>query len=84
MSKENLNIENDFKDQIKVSISENQRLKFAKQVLFCLFVITLVVFGLYGTYPDNKALESIFELIKIGVFPLVTLMISFYFSRDNN
>jgi hypothetical protein len=33
----------------------------------------------YAAAPENKALQQIFELIKIGALPIVTLLITFYF-----
>lgn len=62
-----------------VQIDENERLRFAKQVLFGMAFICLFVFAAYACFPDNKALANIFELIKIGALPLITLVISFYF-----
>jgi hypothetical protein len=38
-----------------------------------------VTFIAYAAMPDNPAMVQIFELIKIGAFPLVTLVIAFYF-----
>jgi hypothetical protein len=62
-------------------IDESERLKFARQVLVSLGVIAVAVFVAYTAYPDNTALQEIFELIKIGLLPLVTLVVSFYFAR---
>ena len=62
-------------------IDESERLKFARQVLVCLGVMSAAVFVAYTAYPDNAALQEIFELIKIGLLPLVTLVVSFYFAR---
>ncbi|WP_157365620.1 hypothetical protein [Zooshikella ganghwensis] len=66
-----------------VQIDESARLVFGKQVLLCLAVICVGVFAGYAYAPENKALASIFELIKIGALPLVTLVISFYFPSNN-
>lgn len=66
-----------------VSISEGDRLRLARVVLMGLAVICVGVFVAYGMYPDNRALGQIFELIKIGVLPLVTLVISFYFPNSS-
>jgi hypothetical protein len=63
----------------KVGITARDRLQFAKQILLGLFLITLVIFIAYAAMPDNPAMVQIFELIKIGAFPLVTLVIAFYF-----
>jgi hypothetical protein len=73
-----------FSKDSQVSIDEGDRLAFAKQVLFWLGFICVGVFISYGMNPDNKALSSIFELIKIGALPLVTLVVSFYFPNSNN
>jgi len=62
-----------------VSLSEQDRLRFAKQALGVLALICIGVFVGYALFPDNKALIAIFELVKIGVLPLVTLVVSFYF-----
>ena len=65
----------------RTDISGEDRLKFAKQLLLCLFFICSTVFVFYGIYPENKALINMFELVKIGALPLVTLVISFYFPK---
>ena len=62
-----------------VHIGEGERLRFARHLLFCLLLICVGVFIARGKYPDNKGVSDIFELIKIGALPLVTLVISFYF-----
>lgn len=66
-----------------VSIPETDRLKLARQLLFSLGALTVAFFTWYGMAPENAALEAIFELFKIGVLPLVTLIVSFYFSRTD-
>ena len=43
--------------------------------------LCVLVFAAYVIYPDNHALTNIFELKKMGVFPLVTLVVSFYFPK---
>lgn len=60
-------------------ISPAARLTFAKQVLGALAVIAGSVMVAYGLNPDNNALQSMFEFVKIGVPPLVTLLVTFYF-----
>lgn len=80
----NIDLNAVFSKDSQVSIDEGDRLQFAKQVLFWLGGICIGVFIGYGMYPDNKALASIFELIKIGALPLITLVISFYFPNSNN
>ena len=64
-------------------INEGDRLRFAKQVLLFVGVVCVLVFAAYVVYPDNQALASIFELIKIGLLPLITLVISFYFPKGD-
>lgn len=64
------------------SVNESERLKFAKQLLFWLMLLCTGVFIAYTLQPDNKALANIFELIKIGFLPLVTLVVSFYFPNN--
>lgn len=69
--------------QTAVSISGLERLRFAKQALCVLTLICVGVFIAYAAAPDNSALIAIFELLKIGILPLVTLVVSFYFpSRE--
>ena len=65
-------------------IDEKDRLKFAKQILFYLFITFLTVFIAYAIYPENKALKDIFEFVKVGGASLVTLVISFYFTSTMN
>ena len=63
------------------SISGGERLRFAKQVLVGIGVVCVGVFVGYAFQPDNKALAAMFELVKIGALPLMTLVISFYFPK---
>ena len=63
------------------AINAGERLRFAKQGLLFVGVVCVLVFAAYVIYPDNQALASIFELIKIGLLPLITLVISFYFPK---
>jgi len=60
-------------------ISPAARLRFAKQVLCGLFAVTGGILVSYGLAPENAALQGMFELVKIGVLPIVTLLVSFYF-----
>lgn len=60
------------------------RLNFARTILFFLFLITLMVFGCYILAPENKGAAAVFELVKVGVLPLVTLVIGFYFPSSNS
>lgn len=61
-----------------------ERLKLARQLLLFLGVLTVGVFIAYPMAPENAALQAIFELFKIGVLPLITLIVSFYFSRTDH
>jgi hypothetical protein len=65
-----------------LTLSEGERLSFARQILFWLMLVSVLVFIAHGTYPDNKAVSEIFELIKIGALPLITLVVSFYFPNS--
>jgi hypothetical protein len=65
-----------------LTLSEGDRLTFAKQILLWLVVICVGVFVAHGVYPDNAGVSEIFELIKIGALPLVTLVVSFYFPNS--
>lgn len=60
-------------------VNESDRLRLARQILLFLLLLCAAVFTAYFLQPDNKAIINIFELVKIGVFLLVTLVISFYF-----
>ncbi|MGI4841121.1 MAG: hypothetical protein ACRYF9_26325 [Janthinobacterium lividum] len=62
-----------------VRFHEGHRLRFAKQILLFLFVLCMIVIIGYGLEPANEAWENMFELVKIGALPLVTLVIGFYF-----
>jgi len=66
-----------------VSINESDRLKFAKQILLGLALLCTCEMAGYACYPENPALAQMFELVKIGAFPLVTLVISFYFTNGS-
>ncbi len=66
-----------------VSISESDRLKFARQLLFFICLICVGVFVAHGYDPKNEGVNQIFELIKIGALPLITLIVSFYFPNNS-
>lgn len=73
----------DLADEISqdIQVTAGERLRFAKQVLLFLGGGAALVFAAYAVYPDNQALAGIFELVKIGLLPLVTLVVSFYFPK---
>lgn len=81
-NEENIDLNQVFSDG-GVTIDESDRLRFAKQVLLGLAVICIAVFIGYAVFPENVALAGIFELIKIGALPLITLVVSFYFPNSN-
>lgn len=63
-------------------VDETDRLKFAREILFSLFFFVILIVTLSVIFPDNKALDKIFDWAKIGVLPLVTLVIGFYFPNS--
>lgn len=65
-------------------ITPRDRLKLANRVLLWASVVSVGVFISYGIQPANRALAEVFEFVKIGLLPLVTLVVSFYFQRQNN
>ena len=74
-----------------LGLSEKDRLRFAKQILGCLFFLVLVVFlGSYaaiGWFPDNaelvKLVYSLLDITKTVVPATVTLVLGFYFGRKD-
>ncbi|MFP7606052.1 hypothetical protein [Serratia quinivorans] len=58
---------------------EMERLRLARQVLCGIFVISVGVFVAHAYWEQNESIRQVFELLKIGALPLVTLVISFYF-----
>lgn len=78
-----IDVANVFSDQSSVKIDEGARLRFARQILLGLAVICVGVFAGYYYNPENKGIVQIFELIKIGALPIVTLVISFYFPNSS-
>ena len=45
-------------------------------------IVRLFPFGAYVLAPDNKGAAQVIELIKVGMLPLVTLVIGFYFPNS--
>lgn len=64
------------------SISDLDRLKLGGRILLGIAAIASGFFIWFVLWPENKALQAIFELLKIGVLPLATLVVSFYFTKD--
>ncbi|HBK4767653.1 TPA: hypothetical protein LLS86_001155 [Serratia liquefaciens] len=73
MSTENANLHDEaargYLKEILV-FDEMERLRLARQVLCGIFVI-------------SEPIRQVFELLKIGALPLVTLVISFYFPNTS-
>jgi hypothetical protein len=69
-----------FQHDASVAIDERDRLIFAKQITLGLAVISSAIMAGYACYPDNQALAALIEIIKIGMLPMATLVISFYFT----
>ncbi len=63
-------------------VAENDRLRFARQVLTVLCLMIIAVFSAYAYWEQNEAIRQIFEFVKIGALPLITLIISFYFPNS--
>ena len=63
-------------------VDEELRLRLAGKILLGIALIAGGVFVAYALCPQNEALVQIFELVKIGVLPLATLVVSFYFTKD--
>lgn len=77
---ENFDIDSEFKGEISpVNITGQHRLAFARSILICIGLFTTAFCAAWAFSPDNKALSQIFDFIKIGVLPLITLIIGFYF-----
>lgn len=82
-----IDLENQFrspknKAEQPVTLAEGDRLLLARQTLLCLLFVALFSFGAYILVPENKGAQQVFELVKIGVLPLVTLVIGFYFPNS--
>lgn len=65
-----------------LGLGEGERMRFAKQTLLGLAIFCLIVTVLAAIFPDNKQIEALVDLIKIGALPLVTLIVSFYFPQS--
>lgn len=80
---QNINNANQVSQRTDISsVDENERLKFAKQVLLGLFVISALVLSGYACFPDNPALADMFEWIKNNMSQLVAMVLCFYFSAN--
>lgn len=65
-----------------LTLKETDRLLFAKQVLFFIFLFSIIIVGLAALSPTNELIIQMVDLVKIGVLPLVTLIVSFYFPQS--
>lgn len=72
-----------FQQETGVTINEDDRLIFAKQITLGLAMISSSIMAGYACYPDNTALAALIEIIKIGALPMATLVISFYFTSGS-
>ncbi|MDW5498646.1 hypothetical protein R6Y99_02390 [Pseudomonas lundensis] len=70
-----------YQEQVLV-FDEMERLRLARQVLCGIFVISVGVFVAHAYWDHNESIRQMFELLKIGALPLVTLVISFYFPHN--
>jgi hypothetical protein len=70
-----------FREPGGVTLDEGRRLNLAKGILICLALICVGVFVAHGAWPANSGVTDVFELIKVGALPLVTLVVSFYFPK---
>ncbi|CAI0914188.1 hypothetical protein [Serratia liquefaciens] len=57
---------------------EMERLRLARQVLCGIFLISVGVFIAHAYWDQNESIRQVFELLKIGALPLVTLVFSFF------
>ncbi|QGH63266.1 hypothetical protein [Serratia proteamaculans] len=71
-----------YQEQVLV-FDEMERLRLAHQVLCGIFVISVGVFVAHAYWDQNESIRQVFELLKIGALPLVTLVISFYFPNSH-
>lgn len=71
-----------YQEQVLV-FEEMERLRLARQVLCGIFVISVGVFIAHAYWDQNESIRQVFELLKIGALPLVTLVISFYFPNSH-
>lgn len=62
---------------------EMERLRLARQVLCGIFVISVGAFTAHAYWYQSEPIRQVFELLKIGALPLVTLVISFYFPNTS-
>ena len=59
-------------------------------VVFCVigvYAVAILGIGAYlvfGRRPERDSFKGMAEVLKIGVIPIVTLVIGYYFARDRN
>ena len=83
-------IEAEFEDK-SVSMTETDRLLFAKQILLFLFFLVFFVFlsslTLTSWFPDNAKLASLIDTIlditKTSIPAIVALVLGFYFGKKD-
>lgn len=81
-SPEKIDLDDELTPPDSITLNEADRLQFAKQMLFWLFIFCCLIVVLAAFQPENKLIESLVDLIKIGVLPLITLIVSFYFPQS--
>ncbi|WP_437616647.1 hypothetical protein [Erwinia sp. V71] len=75
----------DIKEEEKgytLTLNETDRLLLAKQVLFFIFLFSMAIVVFAAFFPENDLIRQMVDLIKIGVLPLITLIVSFYFPQS--
>ncbi|MDQ1777138.1 hypothetical protein [Escherichia coli] len=78
-----INIEQEQKEKkFTLSLKEADRLLFAKQVLLFIFFFSVIIVVFAAFSPTNELIVQMVDLVKIGVLPLVTLIVSFYFPQN--
>lgn len=73
-------------------VNEKDRLSFAKNVLFCLFILVLVVFVCSYNFIENnpgrgditQVVNTILDITKTAVPSIVTLVLGFYFGKKES
>ena len=78
----NVSLDSVFKQDSSVELSASDRLAFAKNLLAAIGCVCCAVFIAHGLWPDNTGVTEVFEIIKIGALPLITLIVTFYFPNS--
>lgn len=73
--------EAEFPSAKQPDIAPAVRLRFAKQLLIAFGAVAITTTAAHIYQPDNTALAAVYEDLKIGIFPLLTLVVTFYFTH---